>query len=125
MSEVPLIVLCDDELENAREWQRELAALAPVANEFALEVVEKEQFVSDVQALEARRRALREGRDLDVTDTVFDRARILIVDYDLFEYKPEQLLTGDSIAYLARTYSDCGFIVGVTKTGLRTRSMRR
>ena len=44
-----------------------------------------------------------------------DQADILIVDYDLLELKSDYYQTGEGVAYLARCYSDCGFIVALNQ----------
>jgi hypothetical protein len=109
------IVLCDDEPDTANNWKEELDALDEVKDSFDVVVVDKHEFEVDVLTLEKRRNALRQQQQPDATPTIFDGAAVLIVDYDLYEYKPDQLLTGDSIAYLARSYSSCGYIVGVNQ----------
>lgn len=115
MNERPLIVLCDDRLDTAAGWREDLQELPEVASVFEVTVIEKDQFETDVTGLEDRRSSLREGREPNPDPTIFDAAAVLVVDYDLYEYKPDQLLTGDSIAYLARTFSACGYIVGVNQ----------
>jgi hypothetical protein len=42
---------------------------------------------------------------------------MLIVDYDLLGFSDMGFLTGESIAYLARAFSRCGFIVGLNQFG--------
>lgn len=115
MTQQARIVLCDDEPDTANNWKEELEVLDEVKDAFDVVVVDKREFEVDVLALEERRNALRQQREPDATPTIFDGAAVLIVDYDLYEYKPDQLLTGDSIAYLARSYSSCGYIVGVNQ----------
>jgi hypothetical protein len=109
------IVLCDDEPDTANNWKEELDGLDEVKDAFEVIVVDKTKFEVDVLTLEERRNALRRQQQPDAKSTIFDSAAVLIVDYDLYEYKPDQLLTGDSIAYLARSYSSCGYIVGVNQ----------
>lgn len=109
------VVLCDDDFEAASGWREELESLDEVAGVFDVTVVEREVFERDLQLLEGRRKSLREKETPQQEATIFDSAAILIVDYDLYGYKPEQLLTGDSIAYLARSFSSCGYIVGVNQ----------
>lgn len=48
-------------------------------------------------------------------DTILDDADLFIVDYDLIEAKGEDYLTGETVAYLARCYSQCGVIVGLNQ----------
>ncbi|MFI5008928.1 MAG: hypothetical protein ACHQDY_01490 [Solirubrobacterales bacterium] len=115
LSEKPLIVLCDDELQTVEGWRRELEGLDEVATAFDVAIVDENEFRRDVERLEQRRKSLREGQEQDKAPTIFDSASVLIVDYDLYGYKPDQLLTGDSIAYLARSFSSCGYIVGVNQ----------
>lgn len=115
MSEQASIVVCDDIPKTREDLRDELEALAEVSEAFEVVIVDKDAFEHDVQLLEKRRDDLRQGRDLGAEKTVFDSASILVVDYDLYEYMPEQLLTGDSVAYLARSFSSCGYIVGVNQ----------
>lgn len=115
MTQRARIVLCDDEPDTANGWREELEALDEVKETFDVLVVEKEAFETDVLTLEQRRNSLRKEQAPDTTSTIFDTAAVLIVDYDLYAYKPDQLLTGDSIAYLARSFSSCGYIVGVNQ----------
>ena len=49
--------------------------------------------------------------------TAFDRADVLLVDYDLFAFNRDEYLTGAMVAYMARCYSGCGVIVGVNELG--------
>ncbi|HET7443494.1 MAG TPA: hypothetical protein VFJ57_02415 [Solirubrobacterales bacterium] len=117
MNGLPKVVLCDDEEETADEWKRDLEALPGVGSRFEIAVVEKPQFNDDIRVLEERRTKLRPPDSEQPVDggTIFDEAAILIVDYDLYEYNPAQLFSGDSVAYLARSYSTCGYIVGVNQ----------
>jgi hypothetical protein len=115
MTDRPLLVLCDDEPKVARGWCEDLTALDEVSSAFEIAIVDKAQFEEHVKRLEERRSSLRDGRTPSSDETIFDAAAILIVDYDLYGYKPDQLLTGDSIAYLARAFSRCGYVVGVNQ----------
>ncbi len=115
MSDRPVIVLCDDEPGTRQGWLDDLCELPEVNSVFELALVEKDVFERDVTRLEERRNALRQGDNPAAEETIFDSAAVLIVDYDLYGYKPEQLLTGDSIAYLARSFASSGYIVGVNQ----------
>jgi hypothetical protein len=115
MTNLPLVVLCDDEPQMSKGWCEELKAIEEVTSALEIVTVKKGDFEKDVQLLEHRRSSLRQEKTPDGTQTIFDRASVLIVDYDLYAYTPEQLLTGDSIAYLARSFSSCGYIVGVNQ----------
>lgn len=50
-------------------------------------------------------------------ETAFDRADVLLVDYDLFQFSRDEYLTGAIVAYMARCYSGCGVIVSVNELG--------
>jgi hypothetical protein len=115
MSELPKVVLCDDEEKNSAEWKQELDELPGMESRFEVLVVEADEFNRDMKILEGRREALREKTEVASTRTIFDDAAVLIVDYDLYDYDPKHLFTGDSVAYLARSFSSCGFIVGVNQ----------
>jgi len=115
MSELPKVVLCDDEETKSAEWKRELDELPGMKSRFEVRVVAADEFNRDMETLEKRRQALREESKVPSAGTIFDEAAILIVDYDLYEYNPKHLFSGDSVAYLARSFSSCGFIVGVNQ----------
>ncbi|HEU4739277.1 MAG TPA: hypothetical protein VFS54_09385 [Solirubrobacterales bacterium] len=115
MTELPKIVLCDDEEDTAAEWRTNLNALPGIESRFRIEIVKKTQFNEDIRVLANRRTQLRESKSPEAAQTIFDAAAILIVDYDLYDYDPQHLFSGDSVAYLARSFSTCGYIVGVNQ----------
>jgi hypothetical protein len=122
------IVICDD--ESRRDgWKQRLEPL--FGDEHVVELLDDE-FEDAFHELTKRRenaRGLRAGRserlplaELPAEDawdkeTAFDRADVLLVDYDLFEFDRAQYLTGAIVAYVARCYSGCGVIVGVNELG--------
>ena len=115
MSDLLKVVLCDDEAQKSAEWKQELEELPGMESRFEVLVVEADEFNRDMTTLAKRRAALRSKTQAPSTQTIFDQAAILIVDYDLYEYNPKHLFSGDSVAYLARSFSTCGFIVGVNQ----------
>jgi hypothetical protein len=116
MEQRPIITVCDDLPDQAKEWLEGLEELDGVAGVFDVRRLEKTDFQQGIGVLEARRTSLRNTGELPSSDeqTIFDDTDVLIVDFDLFEFEPaNQRLTGEEVAYLARCYSSCGFIVGV------------
>ena len=123
------IVICDDEKSRRVGWKEKLDSMLGAEHPVTLL---GEEFATGFRELMKRReqaRKLRTGQDeqLSLTDlpdeadwgeeTAFDRADVLLVDYDLFAFEPEEYLTGAIVAYMARCYSRCGVIVGVNEFG--------
>jgi hypothetical protein len=121
------IVICDD--ESRRDgWKQRLEPL--FGDEHVVELLDegfKDSFGEltkrrgDARGLlaEKERVSLAELPDEDAweKETAFDHADILLVDYDLFKFQPDEYLTGAIVAYMARCYSGCGLIVGVNELG--------
>lgn len=121
-------MICDD--ESRRDgWKQRLDLL--LGAEHAVELLD-EDFEESFHELTKRRdhaRGLRAGQakplpltglpDEDAWEaaTAFDRADVLLVDYDLFAFNRDEYLTGAMVAYMARCYSGCGVIVGVNELG--------
>lgn len=115
MNDRPTIVLCDDVAKTRESWKAELEALPHLTESFEVAVVDEASFKFGIEELENRRTRLRHNESPTQSETIFDHAAILIVDYDLFNYDQQHLFSGDSVAYLARGFSQCGYIVGVNQ----------
>ena len=78
-----------------------------------------EEFKTIVDTLETRRAQARTAEPPAFADTCkLDDADILIVDYDLLSLKSAGVMTGENVAYLARCFSRCGFILGLNQFGV-------
>lgn len=110
-----LILVCDDDGPSVERWSNRLRDTESVAKRF--EILGTHEFASDIDELEQRRLAARTEKQRRESMTSFDRARILIVDYDLINAKGEHFLTGETVAYLARCYSKCGLILIMNQFG--------
>lgn len=110
------ILICDDDRHGfAEKLRADLEGVEGVDEEFKVDVLQ-EEFEKAMTALEQRLKSAREGRIADYPDDAaqaFDRTDILVVDYNLFDFNP--LFTGERVAYLARCYSRCGFIVALNQ----------
>lgn len=111
------ILILDDTDQFQSEHRQRLRDL-PAAKEFNLPEVTVKQFEDDLITL--RKRAQDNGNSKDDRETCFDRAAILFVDYRLIDLKLAGFFTGEVVAYLARCFSRCGFIVGVNQFGDKT-----
>lgn len=106
------ILLFDDEEQRTEEWQQGLTALLDDADVVRLS---SDDLRDQLEALEGRRQAAREGSEQRLAGTRFDEADVLVVDYDLFDLHTRYVVTGETVAYLARCFSACGLIVGVNQ----------
>jgi hypothetical protein len=70
-----------------------------------------------VHAMQERRRGAREGKAPDTSRVLFDDAAILLLDFDLLAYDHLGVDTGERVAYLARCYSTCGYIIELNQFG--------
>jgi hypothetical protein len=109
------IVLFDDEDGRLRDWEAKLRAVEVLQSD---EIVTRSDVASVVGTLEARRNAARTAgsHSHDSYDVEgLDDAEILVIDFDLGTN--ELAVTGRRVAYLARCYSTCGFIVLMNEEG--------
>lgn len=119
-----LILICDDEERATRDWHAQLQEL-PVFQDGSRELDElsKEDLADAVRQLESRQAAQRhdiaDGLATGGGSNPIDSASILIVDFDLLQLRDSDSRsaseTGERIAYLARCYSTCGFIVALNQ----------
>ena|SRR3984893_18598023 len=108
----PMVVILDDE-EDVESAIRSRLPSEIRARAFTVKP-------SDIRGLVAKlgRRITAARKPLSAKkaeETVLDKADIFIVDYDLIQAKGDDYLTGESIAYLARCYSNCGVIIALNQ----------
>lgn len=108
-----LVVVCDDLDDRRQAW---MEAVTGHVGDLEVLGLDKDSFTDSLGVLESRRREAR-ANPLDAFsgECVFDRARMLFVDFDLIDF--DESVTGDVVSYLARCYSTCGTIVGLNQFG--------
>lgn len=111
----PTLMICDDETEARTGWAEILRATPSVATRFDVRVLPDEAINDEVVVLEARRKAARETQTFRGGVAAVDDADVLVVDYDLLYLDATSFLTGENLAYLARCYSTCGFILALNQ----------
>lgn len=113
------VVVCDDERARAAEWaEAARRGAGGVIDEPSL--LEKTQFREAMDLLRARQKAARSGYPPPSEASEMDDISILIIDYDLLDFDESGIETAESVAYLARCYSSCGFIVTLNQFGSNT-----
>jgi hypothetical protein len=115
------ILICDDEPSIRERWKDRLEAISSVSKTFEVKTITDDEFKEALTDLEKRRREAR-GQSITIPaskwgDNPFDKAAILIIDYDLLHFNKEDYVTGEGVAYLARCYSRCGLIVALNQYG--------
>jgi hypothetical protein len=119
------IIIFDDEVESRATFKQRLSALPKITEQYEVYYADETEFREAVGALERRRQSARSGAG-NVEwgpDTLFDRATILVIDYDLLYFdrtdngSAATYLTGEAVSYLARCYSRCGFIIALNQFG--------
>lgn len=120
MTEKELIVIFDDEREGPTTWKRELEGIPELQERFDIITPGAEDFHKDFEVLETRHQDLRRTGAFSADQTCFDRAAVLIVDFDLAFLSSKESLTGERVAYLARCFSSCGLIIGLNQFGPNT-----
>ncbi|CAO3417864.1 hypothetical protein [Azospirillum doebereinerae] len=106
------VLICDDEPEVAKDQLAEIADAVPDGR-YTLDPVPGNEEIKDaIQVLLRRRAALRDGRPYAKEDCLFDKADVLVIDYDLLHVDDQNTrYTGEGVARLARVFSECGVIV--------------
>ena len=117
----PNVLVCDDVDSTAGDWEAELKQIDVVEAQFNVTRLLVADFKEAVQELEMRRRAPRDpdGKHSPKPwgEHIFDKAAMIIVDYDLLDLEHDSYLTGENVAYLARCFSRCGTIVALNQFG--------
>src|SRR5947209_16278977 len=109
------ILICDDEQAFVDSIVDRLRRIPEVEEQF--EVVPFTGLEACVKELEERRSVARDepGKLQFDKNFAFDNAEIVIVDYDLIKIRSEGFLTGEGVAYLARCFSNAGYIVALNQ----------
>jgi hypothetical protein len=103
------ILICDDNKQRVGDWRKRLEKLEVP---FRIEGLTGEGLGAAIEELGKRRERSRgRKRAAPLERQKFDKAAILIIDYDLLDVDPKSSLNGENVAYLARCYSYCGLIV--------------
>ncbi|MCY3859277.1 MAG: hypothetical protein OXG25_10280 [Gammaproteobacteria bacterium] len=117
------VLICDDDEELERDWVEQVSSSAPqdiyeVGGLSSLtldsEHLDDIDLKASIDELLTRRSLSRENGQLEqkIGECVFDRADVLILDYDLIHVdETERRHTGEGLARLARTFSNCGAIL--------------
>jgi hypothetical protein len=113
------ILVLDDENPLGRHHVGQLNKLPGFQKQFAAKPVTPDEFKAILDTLEQRRAQARKAELPNFTDPCpLDDADILIVDYDLLSLTSVGVMTGENVAYLARCFSRCGFILGLNQFGV-------
>jgi hypothetical protein len=116
----------DDSSGQALSWKEDITRAIfpedPFLGNIDVDVLTRDEFSTSLKELENRRVSLREGKGYAPKPTLIDECAILIVDFDLIDFwrdredsKDSSDVTGEWIAYLARCFSDCGYIIALNQ----------
>jgi hypothetical protein len=112
------IFVHDDELKINNRFLSGLESLRELRSKFDVVALSHPAFREQMAKLTKRQRDLRLGKKKYTTTSEFDDASVLIFDYDLIGSDPNVVWTSETVAYLARCFSDCGLILGVNLPGI-------
>ena len=105
------VLICDDNPKMRAEWIEEVRTVVPPDYKL-LNAPENNEVQCAIKELFARQGALLGQGRPDKSPCLFDEANILILDYDLLHVdKDNARHTGESVARLARTFSDAEVVV--------------
>jgi hypothetical protein len=113
-----LILICDDVIDTAREWEHAVRALPSLEKGYTVEALKPGQLKDAIDELEARQLSHRRSDGREDAKTALDNAAVLIVDFDLLTLRDNNASaseTGERIAYLARGYAACDYIVALNQ----------
>jgi hypothetical protein len=105
------VVILDDETN----VEAAIVAKLPKALGRSATSIKPDQISSMIKELGDRAAAVRSSKKYTAKPLPIDGADLFIVDYDLVKAKNEDYLTGETVAYLARCYSQCGVIVALNQ----------
>ena len=113
------ISVIDDDENLAGIYKKKLKEIESVEKLFDVETLPKGDFLKEMQILTKRQETTRaKGSWGDEKAEGIDTTDILIVDYDLVKVSEQGLfLTGESVAYLVRCFSECALIIGLNQFG--------
>ena len=102
------IYVCDDNEDMANEWVDGINTAAPDT----FDIYKIKDAKKEISKLLARKIAVENRNEPSNIESEFDAIDILVVDYDLVHLDDDgERTTGEGIARLARSYSQCGAIV--------------
>lgn len=105
------VIVCDDEPATAEQWTSEIKDALPEGQYELAPVPSNNDIKKAIQVL-LRRKASKHERTVCADDCLFDKADVLILDYDLFHVDDQNTrYTGEGVARLARVHSECGLII--------------
>jgi hypothetical protein len=113
------LLILDDDPNFSRRYVVKLNEIPGFTKNFDPTEIQPTEFAELIVMLENRRTQAR-GADLGAfrDKCPLDDVDILIVDYDLLALKGAGVMTGENVAYLARSFSRCGFILGLNQYGV-------
>lgn len=110
-----LMVILDDIRENGLQYNEMLSKLKPISENFDIKVIHEKDFILEIEVLESRRKALREGKTSNSNLSCLDQTSIFIIDFDLVYFSNKSFFTGENMSYLVRCFSKCGLIIGLNQ----------
>ena len=109
------VLLCDDEQSVCDEWRERVQAVVPSCYDI-LPRIENGEARDAIKELFARETSARMASARPPSPCAFDDADILVLDYDLLAIDAKNARhTGESLARLARTFSDAQVVVVVNQ----------
>jgi hypothetical protein len=106
------IVVCDDQ----KDVERSIKAAIPKKLDSEIATIVPGDITKLVSTLRKRVSSARKKDSSAVWEkTDLDTADIFVVDYDLIDANKAEYFTGETLAYLARCYSQCGVIVALNQ----------
>lgn len=112
------IYVFDDENDFSKMLKTQIEKVGLPRDKFEVGIISGKDFISAMNGLSKRREKYREEGILDKSEeNIFDTISILFIDFDLFDLRDNQYFKADTIAYLVRSFSDCGIIVRVNRFG--------
>ena len=106
------VLICDDEQSQAENWIEDVQNIARSDTYNIMEPPSNEDVSRAMKEIFLRRSSVRDGLMRQREECLFDEVDILVIDYDLVHIDENQAQhTGESIARLARTFSDCSVTV--------------
>ena len=110
------ILICDDSIEFAYGFKRDLESMDVVNENFVVDTLVDGELIQASSALEERLIQASKGKISEYPNdgaTVLDETDILVIDYELIDVSAS--VTGERIAYLARCFSQCGLIIALNQ----------
>ena len=109
------ILIYDDEERFKRRLEEGLSGLSVLKHEFAISSMSEQDFEEAMNSLRYRQMELRDHGGWTDEGNPLDDIAIFVIDYDLVLNKKDPFLTGETVAYMARCFSQCGLIVAVNQ----------